>query len=119
MPPHARAGAAVALRSTPLQARIVRDVFSYAHLAYVAGISCIAVGLKKLMAHPGAVPESGPELLFAPATTRPPPGSQGGRNAGPHSTAAQLTKRLLIGKRSLSIAHAPQLRQTRRRKGHL
>lgn len=54
------------LRTASLQGRIVRDVFSYAHLAYVVGILCVAVGLKKLMAHPGHVPESAPELLLAP-----------------------------------------------------
>lgn len=57
------------LRTASLQGRIVRDVFSYAHLAYVVGILCVAVGLKKLMAHPGHVPESAPELLLAPGVT--------------------------------------------------
>ncbi|MQA27804.1 MAG: low temperature requirement protein A [Micromonosporaceae bacterium] len=55
-----------ALRTTKVQARIVRDVFSYAHLAYVVGIICVAVGLKKLMAHPLDAPHSAQDLLLAP-----------------------------------------------------
>jgi low temperature requirement protein LtrA len=55
-----------ALRTTPIQGRIVRDVFSYTHLAYVIGIICVAVGLKKLLAHPGALPHSVTELMLAP-----------------------------------------------------
>jgi low temperature requirement protein LtrA len=54
------------LRTTLLQSRVVRDVFSYAHLAYIVGILCVAVGLKKLMAHPGHLPESVPDMLLAP-----------------------------------------------------
>jgi low temperature requirement protein LtrA len=54
------------LRTTTLQARIVRQVFSYAHLAYVVGILCIAVGLKKLVLHPLDTPHSMAELLLAP-----------------------------------------------------
>lgn len=55
-----------ALRTTTMQARIVRDVFSYAHLAYVIALICIAVGLKKLLAHPFEHPHSALELLLAP-----------------------------------------------------
>ncbi|TWP52689.1 low temperature requirement protein A [Lentzea tibetensis] len=54
------------LRTTKLQGRIVRQVFAYAHLAYVVGILCIAVGLKKLVLHPLDAPHSMPELLLAP-----------------------------------------------------
>lgn len=54
------------LEHTPAQARIVTDVFSYAHLGYVVAIVLVAVGLKKLLAHPLDVPHSLPELLLAP-----------------------------------------------------
>ncbi|WP_285746765.1 low temperature requirement protein A [Lentzea sp. NBRC 105346] len=54
------------LRTTKLQGRIVRQVFAYAHLAYVVGILCVAVGLKKLVLHPLDAPHSMPELLLAP-----------------------------------------------------
>ncbi len=54
------------LKSDPVQARIVRDVFSYVHLGYVVGIICVAVGLKKLLAHPLAEPNTAAELLLAP-----------------------------------------------------
>jgi len=55
-----------ALRTTTVQGGIVRDVFSYAHLAYVTGIICVAVGLKQVLAHPEAIPHSVPELMLAP-----------------------------------------------------
>ncbi|GIF97166.1 low temperature requirement protein A [Catellatospora citrea] len=54
------------LEHTPAQSRIVTDVFSYAHLGYVVAIVAVAVGLKKLLAHPLDVPHSLPELLLAP-----------------------------------------------------
>ncbi|SEL70683.1 low temperature requirement protein A [Rhodococcus maanshanensis] len=54
------------LEHSPEQARIVTDVFSYAHLIYVTAIIAIAVGLKKLLAYPLSVPHSLPELLLAP-----------------------------------------------------
>ncbi|WP_196279140.1 low temperature requirement protein A [Catellatospora vulcania] len=54
------------LEHTPAQSRIVTDVFSYAHLGYVIAIVAVAVGLKKLLAHPLDVPHSLPELLLAP-----------------------------------------------------
>jgi low temperature requirement protein LtrA len=55
-----------ALRSTALQARIVREVFSYAHLMYVIGLVFIAVGLEEVLAHPFEKPHSILELLLAP-----------------------------------------------------
>jgi low temperature requirement protein LtrA len=55
-----------ALRTTPLQARIVREVFSYAHLMYVIGLVCVAVGLEEVLAHPFETPHSVLELLLAP-----------------------------------------------------
>ncbi|MGH3734617.1 MAG: low temperature requirement protein A [Micromonosporaceae bacterium] len=55
-----------ALRTTTMQARIVRDVFSYTHLVYVIALICVAVGLKKLLAHPLEHPHSVLELLLAP-----------------------------------------------------
>lgn len=54
------------LESNPAQARIVRDVFSYAHLCYVAGIIAVAVGLKKVIGHQLDVPHSTAELMLAP-----------------------------------------------------
>lgn len=54
------------LHSDPVQARIVRDVFSYAHLAYAVAIILIAVGLKKMLAHPFDLPHSPPELMLPP-----------------------------------------------------
>jgi low temperature requirement protein LtrA len=54
------------LEHTPAQSRIVTDVFSYAHLGYVVAIVLVAVGLKKLLAHPLDVPHSLPEVLLAP-----------------------------------------------------
>ena len=54
------------LEHDPAQSRIVTDVFSYAHLGYVIAIVEVAVGLKKLLAHPLDVPHSLPELLLAP-----------------------------------------------------
>jgi low temperature requirement protein LtrA len=54
------------LITDPLQARIARDVFSYAHLIYVVAIICVAVGMKKALIHPLDVPHSLPELLLAP-----------------------------------------------------
>lgn len=54
------------LATDPVQARIVRDVFSYGHFVYVVAIICLAVGLKKLLAHPLAAPHGVPELLLAP-----------------------------------------------------
>lgn len=54
------------LEHTPAQSRIVTDVFSYAHLGYVIAIVAVAVGLKKLLAHPLDAPHSLPELLLAP-----------------------------------------------------
>ncbi|MGH3714203.1 MAG: low temperature requirement protein A [Micromonosporaceae bacterium] len=55
-----------ALRTANVQARIVRDVFTYAHLAYVIALIGVAVGLKKLLAHPLEHPHSVLELLLAP-----------------------------------------------------
>jgi len=55
-----------ALRTTSLQARIVREVFSYAHLMYVVGLVCVAVGLEKVLAHPSGTPHSVLEMLLAP-----------------------------------------------------
>ncbi|WP_446215733.1 low temperature requirement protein A [Micromonospora sp. IBHARD004] len=54
------------LEHDPARARIVTDVFSYAHLGYVIAIILIAVGLKKLLAHPMDVPHTLPELLLGP-----------------------------------------------------
>ncbi|HEV2089389.1 MAG TPA: low temperature requirement protein A, partial [Cryptosporangiaceae bacterium] len=54
------------LEHDPEQARIVRDVFSYAHFLYVIAIIGVAVGLKKLLAHPLDSAHSLPELLLAP-----------------------------------------------------
>ncbi|MFD0592290.1 low temperature requirement protein A [Catellatospora coxensis] len=54
------------LEHTPAQSRIVTDVFSYAHLGYVVAIVLVAVGLKKLLAHPLDLPHSLPEVLLAP-----------------------------------------------------
>lgn len=47
-------------------ARVVRDVFNYGHLIYVVAILLVAVGLKKLVAHPLDLPHSLPEFLLAP-----------------------------------------------------
>lgn len=55
-----------ALATDPVQARIARDVFSYAHFVYVAAIICVAVGLKKTLAHPLDHPHKVTELLLAP-----------------------------------------------------
>jgi low temperature requirement protein LtrA len=54
------------MRSDPAQGRIVVDVFSYAHLGYVVAIILVAVGLKKLLAHPLDAPRALPELMLAP-----------------------------------------------------
>ena len=54
------------LEHTAARARIVVDVFSYAHLAYATAIILVAVGLKKLLAHPLDAPHTLPELLLAP-----------------------------------------------------
>ncbi len=54
------------LRSDPVQARIVRQVFSYAHFLYVIAIICVAVGLKKLIAYPLERPHDLPQFLLAP-----------------------------------------------------
>jgi low temperature requirement protein LtrA len=54
------------LSTDPRQSRIARDVFSYAHFLYVAAIICVAVGLKKTLAHPVDVPHKVTELLLAP-----------------------------------------------------
>jgi low temperature requirement protein LtrA len=54
------------LRTDPVQARIARDVFSYAHLIYVIAIICIAVGMKKALLHPLDTPHTFTELLLAP-----------------------------------------------------
>jgi len=54
------------LESDPVQARIVREVFSYAHFSYVVAIICVAVGLKKLLAYPLEHPHDLPRLLLAP-----------------------------------------------------
>ncbi|MGH2969079.1 MAG: low temperature requirement protein A, partial [Solirubrobacteraceae bacterium] len=54
------------LSTDPVQARIARDVFSYAHLVYVIAIICIAVGMKKALLHPLDVPHSLTELMLAP-----------------------------------------------------
>ncbi len=50
----------------PVQARIVRDVFSYAHLAYAVAIILMAVGLEELLAHPGQHPHEIPQFMLAP-----------------------------------------------------
>lgn len=57
------------LATDPVQARIVRDVFSYVHFGYVVGIICVAVGLKKLLAHPLDHPHTMAESLLAPGVT--------------------------------------------------
>jgi len=54
------------LSTDPVQARIARDVFSYAHLVYVLGIICIAVGMKKALLHPLDPPHTLNEFLLAP-----------------------------------------------------
>ncbi|MGW4648929.1 low temperature requirement protein A [Kitasatospora sp. NPDC004289] len=54
------------LGSDPVQARIVRDVFSYAHLLYAVAIILMAVGLEELIAHPTQVPHELPQLMLAP-----------------------------------------------------
>jgi low temperature requirement protein LtrA len=54
------------LSTDPVQARIARDVFSYAHLVYVLAIICIAVGMKKALLHPLDAPHTLTELLLAP-----------------------------------------------------
>jgi low temperature requirement protein LtrA len=54
------------LSTDPVQARIARDVFSYAHLVYVIAIICIAVGMKKALLHPLDAPHTLTELLLAP-----------------------------------------------------
>lgn len=54
------------LETHPKQARIVREVFTYCHGAYVVSIVLVAVGLKKVMAHPLDAPEGAPALLLAP-----------------------------------------------------
>ncbi|MGY0232841.1 low temperature requirement protein A [Longispora urticae] len=55
-----------ALETDPVQARIVRQVFSVAHFGYVFAIILIAVGLKKTVGHPFDVPHKTAELLLAP-----------------------------------------------------
>lgn len=54
------------LESDPVQSRIVRHVFSYAHFSYVVAIICVAVGLKKLIAYPLEYPHDLPQFLLAP-----------------------------------------------------
>ncbi|PZS36738.1 MAG: low temperature requirement protein A [Pseudonocardiales bacterium] len=54
------------LETDAAQARIVRDVFSYLHFLLIVGIICVAVGLKKLLAHPLDEPHTVAELLLAP-----------------------------------------------------
>jgi low temperature requirement protein LtrA len=54
------------LETDAVQARIVRDVFSYLHFLLIVGIIFVAVGLKKLLAHPLAEPHTVAELLLAP-----------------------------------------------------
>ncbi|MER5862148.1 low temperature requirement protein A [Kitasatospora sp. NPDC002040] len=54
------------LDQDPVQARIVRDVFSYAHLAYAVAIILMAVGLEELLAHPMEHPHELPQLVLAP-----------------------------------------------------
>ncbi len=54
------------LQTSPVHARIVTEVFSYAHLAYVVAIILVAVGLKKLVAHPLDAPHTLSELLLPP-----------------------------------------------------
>ncbi|MEU6217426.1 low temperature requirement protein A [Streptomyces sp. NPDC047022] len=54
------------LSSDPVQARVVRDVFSYAHLVYAIGIICMAVSLKVLLRAPLQVPHELAGLLAAP-----------------------------------------------------
>ncbi len=54
------------LSTDPVQTRIARDVFSYAHLVYVIAIICIAVGMKKALLHPLDTPHTLTEHLLAP-----------------------------------------------------
>ncbi|MGB9376275.1 MAG: low temperature requirement protein A [Mycobacteriales bacterium] len=54
------------LQVDPVQSRIVRQVFSFAHFLYVIAIICVAVGLKKLLAHPWEQPHGLPAFLLAP-----------------------------------------------------
>lgn len=54
------------LATSQAQTRIVTDVFSYAHFVYAVAVILVAVGLKKLLAHPLDHPHSLPELLLAP-----------------------------------------------------
>ncbi|MDI2131096.1 low temperature requirement protein A [Yinghuangia seranimata] len=54
------------LETDPRQSRIVREIFTYCHALYVTSIIFVAVGLKKLMAHPLDAPEGTPALLLAP-----------------------------------------------------
>ncbi|MCF2530379.1 low temperature requirement protein A [Yinghuangia soli] len=54
------------LETDPKQSRIVREIFTYCHASYVTAIICIAVGLKKAMAHPMDAPSGTPALLLAP-----------------------------------------------------
>jgi low temperature requirement protein LtrA len=54
------------LEQSPAQARIVVDVFSYAHFGYVVAVILVAVGLKKLVAHPLDTPHGLTELMLAP-----------------------------------------------------
>jgi low temperature requirement protein LtrA len=55
-----------ALRTTTLQAQIVREVFSYAHLMYVVALVLVAVGLEEVLSQPFSTPHSSLELLLAP-----------------------------------------------------
>ncbi|WP_406284174.1 low temperature requirement protein A [Embleya sp. NBC_00896] len=54
------------LETDPKQSRIVREIFTYCHASYVTSIICVAVGLKKAIAHPMDAPSGTPALLLAP-----------------------------------------------------
>ncbi|RKE22418.1 low temperature requirement protein A [Streptomyces sp. TLI_171] len=54
------------IRHSPSAARTVRAVFSYAHAGYATAVIGVAVGLKKLIAHPLDHPHGPPALLLAP-----------------------------------------------------
>ncbi|MFJ1751545.1 low temperature requirement protein A [Kitasatospora sp. NPDC088134] len=54
------------IRHSPSTARTVREVFTYAHAGYATAVIGVAVGLKKLVAHPFDHPHGPPALLLAP-----------------------------------------------------
>lgn len=54
--PYAMPAIEFALRTAPVQTRVVRDVFSYGHLALAAGVLLTAAGSAGLVASPTAVP---------------------------------------------------------------